>query len=58
MKNEIKFWLVNIEGCVMDDVSTDTFRNARKYFEAQFGGKYKIQWTDKYGQQNEKNVRL
>ena len=58
MTQEYRFSLVNEEGCEMMDVRTDNFKNARGTFAAYYSGKYKIVWTDKYGQYSEKNVRL
>ena len=58
MTKEYKFLLVNADGCEMMDVRTDNFKNARGTFAQYYSGKYKIIWTDKYGQRNEKNVRL
>ena len=55
---DIKFYLVNSEGCVMTEVWTDTFRNARGTFAASYSGKYKVAWIDKYSNNNERNVKL
>ena len=37
-----KYELVNIEGCLMDTISTTSFKKAREYFNNKFEGKYKI----------------
>ena len=58
MKQEYRYLLVNAEGCEIMDVRTDYFRSARGIFAAYYSGKYKIVWINKYGQRNEKNVRL
>jgi len=37
-----KYELVNLEGCLMDTISSISFINARKHFVTKFEGKYRI----------------
>jgi len=48
-----KYELINLEGCLMDTISSISFINARRYFVTKFEGKYRI-----LCESESRNVRL
>jgi len=55
----MKYELVNNDGCIMDSISTTSFKLARDYFKSKFEGSYKIVSSNGIIGKNEiKKVRL
>lgn len=54
----MRYDLVNNEGCLMDTAKTTSFAKARKQFSSAYSGKYKIIWSHLVGGEQSKNVNF